>query len=199
MPITLEMLPDEQQQLPNELWQWEASDSPESSLAWRQAEEREYLPTERTTAAPIAYRQAEWKRAMGHRQAWKRMVAVVDYWTGRNTEFRNIRPWRNGMVEYEYNVVLSLCSDGRHRGNLDWDTDATPLRSGIVIPSRHNRHVYLVAGQRYPRYRAYLDRQVEARHIQEGWRNGICQNGFTVTRTPWNPKPEDEDQTVDYN
>ena len=217
---TLEM---EEQQLPRELWNWESNDVA-TSRAWREAGSRlstntDYTVTgvsalcaesERLTAvdtlAPIVettttidYAQADWKRAMGHRTAWKRMVATVDYWAGRATEFRNIRPWRNGMATYEYNVVLSLCDDGRHRANLDWDTGAAISRRGIVIPSRHHSHVYYVAGQRYLRYRVFLDAHVAAGNIQQGWRNSICQNGFTVTRTPWNPNPEDEDQTVDYN
>lgn len=138
-------------------------------------------------------KQAYWARCLNGtdpvtREPYKRFVANSMNLNNYEDQNRTMQIWTPESVDEDFNLVLSLCTDGRHRTLVDLDAttcDSIPVRLsgsrlyGIsVVPSTSHWHIYSHHGVTF-------EKQLKALVGNEKYLDHTKCAGFASLRPPW--------------
>lgn len=122
------------------------------------------------------------------RKPYKRFVAnkktLGDY--GKTSNVMDI--WEPKSVDDDYNLVLSLCTDGQHRTLIDVDDveygkpplklPGSELFATSVVPSTSHWHVYMHHG---------VSMRIQLKYLEDNpkYLENVKKTGFASLRPPW--------------
>lgn len=154
------------------------------------------ISRETPTTDPVTLeqvKQAYWARCVNgmdpvSRTPYKRLVANQMNLGNYEDKSDVMSIWEPQSVDEEFNLVLSLCTDGKHRVLIDVDrpTYAQPplrlpgssLYGTSAVPSTSHWHIY-------HHYGATFSAQLDSLAGNDGYLANVKRAGFAALRPPW--------------
>lgn len=146
-----------------------------------------------TTLELPQIKQAFWTEVMhgvhDHRDGgWTRLVGLCNnLMDSRGDELSSdLKIWVPESVDEDFNLVLSLCSDGQTRPCLDIDETTATFSSAAwkAVPSTEHIHGYMNSPVPFHEF------QAEANRVNPKWAKHVSDHGYATLRPPWISKYE---------